>query len=194
MATTDRPLHHSTSPEFEPLRWIGAYKLFKALLALVGGLLVLRLMHRDLPEIAQRWMTELGIDPAGRIGHFLLRKVIAIHAGHIKWMAVILFAYTPITVAEGVGLMLRKVWAEWLTVITTCALIPVEVGEFVRRPTWVRILILLLNVAVVIYLIVRIRRDRGKHATDASRPQLLPRESAAAEEQSRGCQSQHRQG
>jgi|SRR5579864_900714 len=148
--------------EFEPLRWIGAYKLLKAALALAGGLMVLRLMHRDLPHLASRWMARLEIDPHSRFGIFVLRKVLDIHRRRLEWISAGLFAYVPLALAEGIGLMLRRLWAEWLTVITTAALIPLEVVELFRRTTAVRGLILGLNIAVVIYLIVRIRRDRQR--------------------------------
>jgi uncharacterized membrane protein (DUF2068 family) len=58
--------------------------------------------------------------------------------------------------------MLRKVWAEWITLATTTALIPVEVHEVLRRLTWVRVVILTLNIAVAIYLIVRLHHDRKR--------------------------------
>lgn len=148
---------------FEPLRWIGAYKILKGVLSLIGGLLVLRLMHRDLPEIVSNWMTRLGIRPHSALGHFILRKVIAIHGRELSTLSRLLFGYTAVAFVEGIGLIMRQTWAEWLTVVTTAALIPYEILEFTRRFTWVRATILLLNILVVIYLIWRIRLDRQKH-------------------------------
>lgn len=163
MAETDvRPVPpHRT--EMDPLRWIGAYKLLKAVLAVVGGLMVLRLMHRNLPEIAVRWMQRLHIDPNSHAGHLLLRGAVEIKPPSLSWVAAILFIYVPLFAVEGIGLIRKKLWAEWLTVVTTSILIPPEVYEITRRATWVRILILVVNVLVVLYLILRIRRDRGQH-------------------------------
>ena len=148
--------------EIEPLRWIGAYKLLKGALAIVGGLMVLRLMHRDLPATALKWMAWLHVDPESRFGVMLLHRLLAIRARRLEWVAVALFAYVPLAAAEGVGLILRKFWAEWLTVIATGALVPWEIYEVFRRPRWMRTVVLVLNVAVVIYLIYRIRRDRAR--------------------------------
>ncbi len=67
-------------------------------------------------------------------------------------LAITAFAYAALMATEGVGLALRKAWARWFTIIATSSLIPVEVYEIVRIPRPLRILILLLNVAVVIYL------------------------------------------
>jgi uncharacterized membrane protein (DUF2068 family) len=158
----DRP-NPPSPPHFEPLRWIGAYKLLKGVLAILGGLLVLRLMHLDLPEIVTHWMSRLSIRPHSALGEFILRKVIAIQGRRLAVLAVMLFAYTPIAFAEGIGLLMRRTWAEWLTVVTTAGMVPLELYELARRFTWVRAAILVLNILVVVYLIWRIRRDRQKH-------------------------------
>lgn len=192
----NRPDLDSTAPleqPFEPLRWIGAYKIFKGVLALIGGLLLLRLMHRNLPDLALHWMERVGIEQHSALGKLILHRLLLIHHRNIAWLAAALFAYLPLACAEGVGLMLRKVWAEWLTVVTTFALIPFEVREIILRPTWPRVLILILNILVLIYLIVRIRRDRHRHALihvrapeDAVTPP--PSEPAADYERSTGLQ------
>jgi len=62
------------------------------------------------------------------------------------------FAYAILMGAEGVGLYLRKPWARWFTIAATSSLIPIEVYEIVREMHAVRVAILLLNVAVVVYL------------------------------------------
>lgn len=155
----------------EPLRWIGAYKLAKAALALVGGLLVLRIEHRMLPEVVPRWMHHFGIDPHTPSGNYILHHLLEIK----PWRAATaLFVYTAVTAAEGLGLVLRKAWAEWLTLVTTSALIPYEAWRAWRRPDRVHAVIIALNVLVVAYLAWRIRRDRRARAIRAGGGQALP--------------------
>jgi len=62
---------------------------------------------------------------------------------------------------EGVGLWLRKRWAEWLTITITSSLVPVEIYGLYRHPTAVRVLVLTLNLAIVVYLIYHIRSQRS---------------------------------
>jgi len=69
--------------------------------------------------------------------------------------------YAGLFLVEGTGLWLLKPWAEWFTTILTSTLIPVEVYEVYRRPTALRIVALLINVAIVFYLIHRIRKRRS---------------------------------
>lgn len=59
---------------------------------------------------------------------------------------------------EGGGLFYRKRWAEWLTVIATSLLIPLEVYELVRHPSLLKAGGVAVNVAIVIYLYRVVRR------------------------------------
>jgi hypothetical protein len=43
--------------------------------------------------------------------------------------------YAGLLLTEGLGLLLRKRWAEYLTIITTAGLIPIELYEMSRRAT-----------------------------------------------------------
>ncbi|SPE28492.1 Putative membrane protein (fragment) [Acidobacteriia bacterium SbA2] len=56
---------------------------------------------------------------------------------------------------------LRKPWGEWLTVSITSSLVPVEIYEIYRHPSWVKAGVFVINVAIVGYLIYRIRSRRA---------------------------------
>ena len=71
-----------------------------------------------------------------------------------------MFFYAGLLGVEGVGLLLGKRWAEYFTVVATVALIPLELYEIARRPTVTRGTVLLVNVIIVAYLIMRVRRRR----------------------------------
>jgi uncharacterized membrane protein (DUF2068 family) len=59
---------------------------------------------------------------------------------------------------EGVGLWLKKRWAEYFTIIVTCSLIPLELYEIEKRVTFTRIAVLLVNMAIVWYLFAQLRK------------------------------------
>jgi uncharacterized membrane protein (DUF2068 family) len=71
---------------------------------------------------------------------------------HQTLLAVGLVGYALLEGTEGVGLAMRRRWAEYLTVVATGMLIPYEVYELVHHPTLFKAGALLLNVAVVAYL------------------------------------------
>jgi uncharacterized membrane protein (DUF2068 family) len=64
---------------------------------------------------------------------------------------------------EGIGLALRKRWAEYLTIISTASLLPLEVYEILKRASAPKIVVLLANIAIVVYLVLEVRRTRNIH-------------------------------
>lgn len=68
------------------------------------------------------------------------------------------FAYAALFLTEGIGLMLRKRWAEWLTIVATASLMPFEIYEIAKEATALRIGALVVNAVVVGYLIVKVKR------------------------------------
>jgi uncharacterized membrane protein (DUF2068 family) len=78
-----------------------------------------------------------------------------LHPHHGAAIGVI--AYAILEGTEGVGLAMRRRWAEYLTVIATGILIPYEAYEVIHRATLFKVGALLLNVAVVGYLAYRKR-------------------------------------
>ena len=61
---------------------------------------------------------------------------------------------------EGTGLVLRKRWAEWLTIVVTSSFVPFEAYELVHKPGVGKAVALVVNVAIVVYLIVRVRQKQ----------------------------------
>lgn len=71
---------------------------------------------------------------------------------HTTLISIAAFAYALLEGTEGVGLAMRRRWAEYLTVLATGALIPFEAYEVINKVTLFRLGALLLNLAVVGYL------------------------------------------
>lgn len=94
----------------------------------------------------------------GLITQLLLRLIDYIGTfNHTTLLAVGAIVYALLEGTEGVGLAMRRRWAEYLTVIATGILIPYEAYELIHKITLFRVGALLLNVAVVGYLAYRKR-------------------------------------
>lgn len=97
------------------------------------------------------------------VGHGLITQLLLrllIYVGHFSQLDLVVaaaIAYALLEGTEGVGLALRRRWAEYLTVIATGLLIPYETYEVFHHPTLLKVGALLLNVAVVGYLAYRKR-------------------------------------
>ena len=70
--------------------------------------------------------------------------------------------YAALFLTEGTGLLLRKRWAEWLTIVATSSLMPLELYELIKEFTAIRLTVLLVNAAVVLFLIYRVRQKEGR--------------------------------
>ena len=140
------------------LRVIAAFKLLKALALIAVGVGALRLVHKDVAAIAEHWINVFQVDPHNHFIDLLLEKLSILDDRRLKELSIGTFAYAVIFLAEGVGLALQKRWAEYFTIITTSSLLPIEVYELVRRVSIGRCLALVINLAVVAYLIFELRR------------------------------------
>jgi uncharacterized membrane protein (DUF2068 family) len=143
------------------IRLIAVFKLFKALLMIAVGVGALKLLHRDVATVLEHWVTMLGLDPGNQYIERALEKAANLSPNKIKGLGIVSFIYAGLFVTEGIGLWLLRRWAEWFTIIITGSLVPVEVYEIHRHPTPIKILVLVINVAIVGYLLHRIRSERS---------------------------------
>jgi uncharacterized membrane protein (DUF2068 family) len=139
---------------------IGLFKLLKGLLLVAAGIGALRFLHKDLAASVNHWVDVLRIDPENRFIHPVLAKIFAVSPKQLRELSVGTFVYAAVLLTEGIGLLLRQHWAEYFTIISTGIFIPLEVYELARHFTAVKVLVLLINVAIVVYLIVQLRRER----------------------------------
>src|ERR1700675_1841637 len=142
---------------------IALFKLTKGVLLVIVGIGALKLLHRDVAETVAHWIDILRVDPDNRYIHRLLTHVLSITPAQLKAASAGTFIYAGLLLTEGVGLLLRKRWAEYFTIITTAGLIPVEIYELARHLTTAKIAILTVNVAIVIYLVARVNGDRVRN-------------------------------
>jgi len=88
--------------------------------------------------------------------------VTATTRGHLALTAVALGLDGVLSLIEGWSLWRGYTWGPWLVVIATGSLIPFELVELVRSVRLGRVLILLLNIAIVVYLGRRALAERAR--------------------------------
>jgi uncharacterized membrane protein (DUF2068 family) len=139
---------------------LGTLKLFKALLLLVVGIGAIKFMHRDVVNTVMHWTQVLRVDPDSRFVHGLLVKIFRVTPKQLKELSVGTLLYAGLFATEGVGLLLQKRWAEYFTIITTSALIPLEIYELALHFTVTKLILTFVNVLIVWYLVARVRSRR----------------------------------
>jgi uncharacterized membrane protein (DUF2068 family) len=129
--------------------------------------------------------------PRGASRHgivYELHRLFSIDTGTLTKIGVVVAVYAAIEGLEAVGLWYQKRWAEYLTFIATTGLLPLEIYELTRKLSPFKILTLIINVAVVAYLLwakrlfgirggaaaeeEERRRDSGWEALERATPQL----------------------
>jgi len=109
-------------------------------------------------------------NPESRLVNFIFDKAELLNDPLLKRIGFGAFCYAGLGVIEAIGLYLEKSWGEFLTVAITGSFLPLELHEVIRRVTWVRVSLLTVNTAVVIYLLWVIvekaaERTRRRRAT-----------------------------
>jgi uncharacterized membrane protein (DUF2068 family) len=155
-------------------RWIvliGAFKLAQALLFVLVGIGAIRLLHRDLVGVVEHFIYQLRfINPEGRLVNLILVKVALIDPHRLRQISAAIFVIAAMDALEGTGLVLEQAWAEFVTLTLTAALLPLELWELLRRVTWMKVGLIVINLAVVVYLAFYVRmRMKERRARRAQR-------------------------
>ena len=140
---------------------IAAFKLIKGLALLALGVGALKMLHKDVAAEVAQWIDILRVDPHNHYIRQALAKLGMVDDQKLKALSIGTFFYSALFLTEGVGLALRKRWAEYLTIVSTASLLPLEIYEIVKQVSALKIIVLPANIAIVIYLILEVRRTRN---------------------------------
>lgn len=139
-------------PDFG-LRLIIIWKAFKAVLLFALGIGAFAVVHRDVEALAHTFVGWLGLDAGHPYVEKALRKLAGLTPQRITLIGIGAVIYSCVLALEAWGLHQRKLWAEWLVVGLTCALIPLEIYEIIHRASAGKVIALVVNIAVVLYLL-----------------------------------------
>lgn len=147
----------AAKPHSRGLQLIAVFKLLKAIGLIAVGIGALRLLHQDVAAVVEHWVNAFRVDPHNRYIYSLLEKLAKVDDRRLKELSVGTFVYAGVFLTEGIGLALRKRWAEYFTIIVTASFLPLEFYEVFHAATIAKGVALLLNIAVVVYLIWEVR-------------------------------------
>ena len=141
---------------------IALFKFVKAIVLIAAGLGALQLVNPDVRDRMLHALSTLSL-PAGRT--LIERLVASVQHATSRRLDVIGIAsmlYGGLFGVEGAGLWRAHHWAEWLTVVTTSLLLPLEIYELTHGVTAMKVVALVANIAIVIYLVIRLRtKEKG---------------------------------
>jgi len=152
-----------SKPHSKGLHVVALFEGAKGVLVLLVGFGLLSFLHKDVHEVALRLVEHFHLNPANHYPRIFLDLTERINDTKLWSIAIAAVMYSVVRIVEAVGLWLRKVWAEWFGVLTGGMYIPVEIYEVAHRVTWPRVTVLIVNLAIVLYLLfVLIKDNIGK--------------------------------
>jgi uncharacterized membrane protein (DUF2068 family) len=123
------------------------------------------LFDRDLRSL-QPFFDQIHFNVSDSATIHSIEKVLQAKSSTLNLIAFGILLYGLLQVAEGIGLWSLKRWGEYVAVIGTTLFIPLEVYELTDKISWLKVAVLAINVAAVLYLLLskRLFGLRGGHA------------------------------
>jgi len=149
---------------------IAVFKVVKGVLLLLVGLGLLKLVHAEIATLFSLLIEGLHLNADSRLIHALVLKIDALQPNSVLLAALVSLGYAGMLLVEGIGLWLEFTWAAYLTVVSTSLLLPFELYEVIEQVSVLRIGVLLLNLAIVAYLVSQLRRHTLRSRTSRLTP------------------------
>lgn len=156
--------HPAPLARFGMLRTIALYKLVKVIILLLAAWGEVQLHDSTLVARILSWASAR---PHG-LEHDLVTRALVWFSGlsesRVHQVRLITLTYAAVFSVEGIGLWMRRRWAEWLTVVITASLIPLELWELIHKPSLGASAVLLANCLIVGYLYWHVSTHRKSEA------------------------------
>ncbi|HEY4811815.1 MAG TPA: DUF2127 domain-containing protein [Solirubrobacteraceae bacterium] len=140
------------------LPWIAAERAFRAVVLLAVGIVLVTHPHANWASDIAHFAQHLGLDPKENWIQRIINDVNKIHTNQDLLFGLVAIGYGALEGAEAYGLFKRRRWGEWLTVVATSLLFIPEIWELTKSASLLKVGAVLVNIAVVVYLLWRLRR------------------------------------
>jgi uncharacterized membrane protein (DUF2068 family) len=145
------------------LQTVATIEFLKGVFVTLMGICALLLVHKDAWLYAESLLAAFHISTDRRIAQMFLDFADNVTDAKLWAAAWLAFAYSTLRFIEGYGLWRCRTWAEWVAAVSGTLLLPLELRELFRRVTLLRCGVLVVNVAVVLYMIYLILANRREH-------------------------------
>lgn len=137
---------------------------FKGLVVLIAGFGLLGFLNRDNEVFAEQIIRHLHLDPAQHYAKLFIMTMAQESDSQLMVFAVFAAFYAAVRFVEAYGLWHERRWAEWLAALSGGLYVPVEIYELIHRATWFKLGALVINLAVVAYMVWLLTENRRKQA------------------------------
>lgn len=146
---------------------IALYKLLKMLVCIVLASAAFHLLRPDVAERFSDWLESLAWVARHGLAMRAVDWLFGLGPRQLRAFGAAALVYAALYAVQGLGLWFGKRWAEYLVVIETGLLLPLELFELVRRFSALKLVVLVANVVIVIYLVRLLYRHAAKEPAHA---------------------------
>lgn len=143
------------------LHAIALFEAVKGVAAISASVGVLSLAHHDVRAMAYALIGHFHLDPEAHFPRMLLDDATWLANADLRQVVLLGLGYAAIRLLEAFGLWRDRAWAEWLAALSGVVYLPVEINHVVLHLTAINGMVLGGNVAVVAYMVMRLRRRRN---------------------------------
>jgi uncharacterized membrane protein (DUF2068 family) len=150
------------------VRTVATFEFTKGIVVVLAGFGIFRMRHKDIWGVAESFLEFLHVNPHAHLVGVFIDLVSRVSDVRLWKIAVVAAVYSILRFVEAYGLWYVRPWAEWLAIASGSIYIPFEVADLLRRPDWLRLLIIAINLAIVLYmLMLRLEAAKKHHAGHA---------------------------
>jgi len=147
------------------VRTVATVEFSKGMVVILAGLGVFTMRNKDIWGIAESFLEFFHVNPLNHYVGVFIDLVYRFSDIHLWKITVVASVYVVLRFVEAYGLWYVRPWAEWMAIASGSVYIPFEVADLLRRPDWVRLLIIVINVGIVLYmLMLRLEAAKKHHA------------------------------
>ncbi len=149
------------------LKGIALFEAAKGTLVIAAGFGLLSILHKDAQSVAAQLLRHLHLNPAKHYPHIFLQAASHVRDSNLLVLAAGAFVYSALRYVEAYGLWRNRAWAQWVAILSGAVYVPFEVIGLQKGVTPLRLALLAINVAIVLYVGAvryseeRVRRSRG---------------------------------
>ncbi len=138
------------------LLWIAAERAFRTIVLAAIGIVLLTHPGTNWSAETAHFAQKLGLDPKQNWIQRILKDAAKLNGSREVLFGIVALGYAALEGVEAYGLWHRRRWGEWLTVLATSLLLIPEVWELTKSATLLKVGALVVNLAIVIYLLARL--------------------------------------
>ena len=155
MPTTNLPVHHH-----KMLRAIAIFEAVKGFAAIIASFGLLSFTHQNIRQMAALLVGYFHLDADAHYFKTLFDYTDLLNNEDLRALVLLAYGYAAVRFVESYGLWKKYAWAEWLAAVSGAIYLPIEVSHLIKHVSILNILLLSTNVAVVAFMIYRLRWRR----------------------------------